>query len=317
MNKFIDLILFSLALLLVSCSGNEKEIQYKRHLSANKAYEVEVPSDFVMKTSMDSWMDFAQDKTNSLLFIKALKPTESLYGFAEDYHNNSADKFDYTIYEETDTSVFYRVTKGVSMFSSYCLFMSKRLDDTDYVIYLTSPTISKEVLEETIRHIQKSLVAHSKEIEVIDESKSKKGKTEKFSLRSTNFYSIEYPKEWKVMTNINEMTDAYIGSENDMLGLTIIFFDTDYSLDEIKQESHSGLQEMGGKIVSCNETSINGQPCYKTVCENEMGGRELKTIDYIFKKGETMYSVKFGSDRKEINNNSELIERIINTFHIK
>ena len=144
-----------------------------------------------------------------------------------------------------------------------------------------------------------------------------KGKTDKFSLRNTNFYSIEYPKEWKVMTNINEMTDAYIGSENDMLGLTIIFFDTDYSLDEIKQESHSGLQEMGGKIVSCNETSINGQPCYKTVCENEMSGRELKTIDYIFKKGEKMYSVKFGSDRKEMNNNSELIERIINTFHIK
>lgn len=316
MNKFSPLIIISLALFMVSCSGNKKEIQYKRHLSENKAYEVEVPSDYVMKTSMDSWMDFVQDKTNSLLFIKALKPDESLYGFAEDYHKNSADKFDYTIYEETDTSVFYRVTKGVSMFSSYCLYMSKRLDDTDYVIYLTSPTKSKEVLEETIRHIQRSLVAHSNETE-IDESKSKKGKTDKFSLRNTNFYSIEYPKEWKVMTNINEMTDAYIGSENEMLGLTIIFFDTDYSLDEIKQESHSGLQEMGGKIVSCNKTSINGQPCYMTVCENEMSGRELITIDYIFKKGETMYSVKFGSDRKEMNNNSELIERIINTFHIK
>lgn len=317
MNKFITLIIFSVALVFVSCSGNKKDIQYKRHLSYNKAYEVEVPSDFVMKTSMDSWMDFVQEKTNSILFITALKPNESFHGFAEDYHEKSRAKFDYTVYQETDSSIFYRVTKGVSMFSSYCLFMKKKLDGIDYVVYLTSPSMSKEVLEETIHHIQRSLVAHSDETEHQDKSKSERVKTDKFSLRNTNFYSIEYPKEWKVITNINEMTDAYIGSENELLGLTIVFFDTDYSLDEIKEESHLGLKEMGGNIVSCNKTSINGQPCYRTVFENEMGDRKLKTIDYLFKKGEMMYSVKFGSDRKEMNNNSELIDRIINTFHIK
>ena len=194
--------------------------------------------------------------------------------------------------------------------------MSKQISGNDYIISL-STTMPKTDAEEIIHHIYESLVPHSNEMEVIDGKDAPKGKTGNFSTRSTNYYSIEYPREWKVLTNVDQMTDAYIGASNDLLGFTIVFFDTDYSLAEINEESNSQMRQLDAKFSENKKTTINGQPCYKSVFEYEMAGRKMKNISYVFKKGDTMYSVKFGSDPKEVNDNIALIEKIIKTFQIK
>ena len=40
------------------------------------------------------------------------------------------------------------------------------------------------------------------------------------------------------MENINEMTDAYIGSQQEDFGLTIVRFETDHSLSKVHTETN-------------------------------------------------------------------------------
>lgn len=282
-------------------------------MSHNKAYEVEVPAYFTQIKSGDNLMAFSHERDYTILLIDVFKDGENLYSYAETSVDKTSDKFSYTSYEQSDSSYFFSSNGAIKY---YHLFMSKQISGNDYIISL-STTMPKTDAEEIIHHIYESLVPHSNEMEVIDGKDAPKGKTGNFSTRSTNYYSIEYPREWKVLTNVDQMTDAYIGASNDLLGFTIVFFDTDYSLAEINEESNSQMRQLDAKFSENKKTTINGQPCYKSVFEYEMAGRKMKNISYVFKKGDTMYSVKFGSDPKEVNDNIALIEKIIKTFQIK
>lgn len=315
MKYSITFALIIVAICSVSCNDGNNNIQYKKHMSHNKAYEVEIPTNLSQHSSIANLMTFSNEKDFTILMIDALKDGESLHDFAEKSINNGSDKLHYSSYEQTDSSYFFSATTGMA--TSYNLYMSKKLNDIEYVIFFTTPVMGKSKAEGVIHHVRQSLTAHSNEMEVIDGKDAKKGKSDNFVSRSTNYYSIEYPKEWKVLTNVDQMTDAYIGAANDLLGFTIVFFDTDYSLAEINEESNSNMRELNAKFSTNKKITINGQPCYKSVYEYDMAGKHLKNISYVFKKGETMYSVKFGSDPKEIDNNLGLIDKIINTFHIK
>lgn len=314
MKNLIRISILILAMLAISCNnGQQSKIQYKKHMSHNKAYEVEVPAYFTQIKSGDYLMGFSYKKDYTILLIDVFKEDENLYSYAETTIGKRSDKFTYTSYEQSDSSYFFSSTGAIKY---YQLFMSKKIDGKEYIIAF-STIMEKRKAEEIIHHIHKSLVPHSNKMELIEGKNDEKGKSENFSMRNTNYYSIEYPKEWKILTNVDQMTDAYIGASNDLLGFTIVFFDTDYSLSEINEESNSQMRKLDAKFSENKKITINGQQCFKSVFEYEMAGRKMKNISYVFKKGDTMYSVKFGSDPKEVNNNLALIEKIINTFHIK
>lgn len=319
MKKLLFISMFVLAIIAISCtSGTQTEVQYKKHMSHNKVYEVDIPINYTQETAIGDLLAYTNERHHAFIVIDKLEDGKSLYQYAEEKHeSNSKNKFSYNLFVETDSSCFYKVTRGTAMWSAYYLYMSKKLHGKDYVVYMTSDVLDKDEMVKMINHIYNSLIEHSDKIEVIDGKDAPKGKADNFATRNTNYYSIEYPKEWKVLTNVDQMTDAYIGASNDLLGFTIVFFDTDYSLSEINEESNSQMRKLDAKFSENKKITINGQQCFKSVFEYEMAGRKMKNISYVFKKGDTMYSVKFGSDPKEVNSNLALIEKIINTFHIK
>lgn len=316
MRHRITWVLTTIVVLLYSCNNSqETQIQYKSHMSHNKAYEVEMPIDFTESESIGDLLAFTQEKSHSFIIIQLLKDKESLSHFAE--NNNSGGNFNYSVIQQTDTSRYYKVTRGTTMWCAYQLYMTKKLDEGQYVISVSSDVLSKDKLIEILEHVQRSLSGHSQKMEIVEGQKIDDGfNNDTFVTRNTNYYSIDYPKEWSIVTNPDQMTDVYLGDPEGKIGCTILFFDTNYSLSELNDEGNANMKNIGATIVSSAKININGQPCYKTIFEFSLGDTKVKQVSYLFKKDETMFSVKFGNDRKEIDENIVLIEKIMSTFKI-
>lgn len=291
------------------------EIQYKLYMSHDKIYEVEIPADFDEETSIGSVLIFKQEKSHAYLSIIEMNEDDT---FGQVVENNKREDagFTYSITEQTDTSCFYKITKGTSIWSANELYIMKTIENHNYIIILSSDIIGQSKLVSIIRHIQQSLRPHSLEIElqVGDECLDD---DDEFTVRNTDYYSISYPKAWSVLVNPNQMTDAYIGDSEGKIGCTILFFDTDLSIAEINAEANTNMKEVGAVVTSEKKTVVNGMPCYRAVYEFSLGDMEVKQISYMFKSGNTMYSVKFGNNREEINSNLPMIEKIISSFIIK
>ena len=315
MSHKITLLLTTIVVFFYSCN-NEKEIQYKSHMSHNKAYEVEIPIDFIESESIGDLLCFIQEESHSYIIIQSLKNGESLSHFAE--NNNGGDNFSYSLIQQTDTSRYYKVTRGTTMWCAYQLYMTKKADGNQYVISVSSDVLSKDRLIAIMKHVQSSLSSHSQKTEIIDGQKDDDGNNNNaFVTRNTNYYTIDYPKEWSIVTNPDQKIDVYLGDPEGKIGCTILFFDTDYSLYELNEEGNANMKNVGATIVSNKKVSINGQPCYKTIFEYSLGDMDVKQVSYLFKKDDTMFSVKFGNNRKEVDKNMALIETIISTFKIK
>ena len=204
------------------------------------------------------------------------------------------------------------------MWCAYQLYMTKKIKDNQYVISISSDVLGKDRLVAIIEHIQKSLTGLSQKTEIIEGNKNMDNvNNSTFSTRNTNYYSIDYPKEWSIVTNPDQMTDVYLGDPKGKIGCTILFFDVDYSLSELNEEGNENMRNAGAKITSNERINVNGCQCYKTILEYSLGDTKVKQISYLFKKDETMFSVKFGNDKTEIDKNIALIEKIIATFKIK
>ncbi len=315
MKRRITLLLTTFVAFLCSCN-NESVIQYKQHMSHNKAYEVEIPNDFSMSESIGDLLAFSQEKSHSFIIIQSLKNGESFSHFAE--NNNTGGNFNYSLVHQTDSSRYYKVTRGTTMWCAYQLYMTKKIKDNQYVISVSSDILGKDRLVAIIEHIQKTLSGLSQKTEIIEGNQDvDDGNNNIFTTRNTNYYSIDYPKGWSIVTNPDQMTDVYLGDPEGKIGCTILFFDVDYSLSELNEEGNENMRNAGAKITSNEKISVNGRQCYKTIFEFSLGDTKVKQISYLFKKDETMFSVKFGNDKKEIDENIVLIEKIISTFKIK
>lgn len=315
MRHSITLLLTTIVAFLYSCN-NESVINYKLHMSHNKAYEVEIPSDFTESESIGDLLAFSQEKSHSFIIIKSLKDGESFLHFTE--NNNTGRNFNYSLVHQTDSSRYYKVTRGTTMWSAHQLYMTKQIEDNQYVISISSDVLGKDKLITIMEHIQRSLTGLSQKTEIIKGNKDEDDdRNNTFTTRNTNYYSIDYPKEWSAVTNPDQMTDVYLGDPEGKIGCTILFFDVDYSLSELNEEGNANMRNAGAKITSNQKISINGLPCYKTIFEFSLGDTKVKQISYLFKKDETMFSVKFGNDKKEIDENNALIEKIMSSFKIK
>lgn len=88
------------------------------------------------------------------------------------------------------------------MWCAYQLYMTKKLNEKHYVISISSDVLGKDNLITITEHVQRLLSAHSQKIEIIEGKKDKDGgNNNAFVTRNTIYYSIDYPKEWSIVTN--------------------------------------------------------------------------------------------------------------------
>lgn len=305
--------LLSLSILCTSC-GKQKAVDYKVYTSQDKTYTVQIPTDFSLEyNDISGYMTFKRQSSNSSEFaVIKIEPTNN--GFEEfEQTLNTNPNFLYLIYKNTRNTRFAECSKG--MWSAVELAMLKELNNKKYIITL-SAEVSRNSSEQIIEHIYNTMNA-GEPSEISEEKTENNTKNNNFKTYSNPFLSISYPKDWKSVANPDEMSDVYLGASDESLGFTIVRFETDASLSEIVAEAKSSSEQSGMDIVSCKDITINGAKCNQMVNEFTFQGMNIKTIAYIFKKGNTMYSVKFGTQKKYVDANSNLIKKIMNTFKIK
>ncbi len=335
MKNLTYIILMCLAVVFFSCENQHQiNIDYNNHVSSDKSYEVDIPVGFTKKSSNGSNMAYYQEKTHTLIIIKALKNDEGLRSFAQRNQNdNGYNKFSYSLFEQSDSSCFYRVTNGTNMWSAYDCYMSKQVRGTEYVVHVSSDILKKDYILALIQHIQTSLKSHSSDttaprkplpskkdnttVSKKNNTVSKETKTDSYKTRNTKYYSIKYPNDWKMLTNFDNMSDVYIGSPDGKIGFIVLYFDTDLTLSDIVAEGNSNFKAAGAKILSSKKITVNGQSGYKTIYDYWMDNYHVKNVSYTFKKNGKVFNVKFGNAAKEVDVNADLIEDIIHTFKMK
>ena len=291
-NKFlIGLVVFSL--LFFSCT-QKKDITYTKYSSVDNTYSVEIPSDAIKGKCIADYMNFVNNNTDLIISIQYFNE-ENL----DDYINNNDitnKTFSYTLFQSSDTTSFYKITRGNNMWSAYELYMLKRLEGKNYLIKVSSDILGQSEIIEITKHIYSSIKQTKKGTnETVDVTTKNTQVVPLEKTYTTKFYSIKYPKQWLVQKPLDEMTEVYIGSQTDNFGFTVVRFETDYSLSEINAEGNETLRQTGFRILENKQGEIKGEKCYKTVQEISIQNQKVKHISYTFKKDNMLYNIKFGS----------------------
>ena len=291
-NKFlIGLVVFSL--LFFSCT-QKKDITYTKYSSVDNTYSVEIPSDPIKGKCIADYMNFVNNNTDLIISIQYFNE-ENL----DDYINNNDitnKTFSYTLFQSSDTTSFYKITRGNNMWSAYELYMLKRLEGKNYLIKVSSDILGQSEIIEITKHIYSSIKQTKKGTnETVDVTTKNTQVVPLEKTYTTKFYSIKYPKQWLVQKPLDEMTEVYIGSQTDNFGFTVVRFETDYSLSEINAEGNENLRQTGFRILENKQGEIKGEKCYKTVQEISIQNQKVKHISYTFKKDNMLYNIKFGS----------------------
>lgn len=301
------------SLLFFSC-GQKKEISYNKVSSVDKTYSVEVPSYAVQGKCIADLMSF--ENTNSHLIITIQHIDE---GSLAEYIRNkdvTINSFSYNLFQSSDTTYFYKITRGNNMWSAYDLYMLKRLEGKNYLIKVSSDVLGQSEMINMINHIYSSLKlknAGDEEAAVVASEDVETSLLEK--TYSTQFYSIKYPKQWQIQEHLDEMTEVYIGYQPDNFGFTIVRFETEYSLSEVNAEGNDNVRQAGFRILEEKQMKVDGAKCFRTIQEITIQGQKVKHISYTFKKGDMLYNVKFGSVTTKAQ--ETLASDIIDSFYFK
>ena len=141
---------------------------------------------------------------------------------------------------------------------------------------------------------------------------------------SSHLYSIQYPDNWIVTENLNEMTDVHIGSTEENIGLTILHFITEQSLEQIQKSSDNNMVEAGFNVVEKQELKINGAKVLETtyfkinadfdIINDDIEKNSITFMSYLIKKDGILYNIKFGNCYKE--EHEKFARHMITTFRI-
>lgn len=309
MKYFIGLVL---SIVIFTSCGREKKITYSTYFSVDNSYSVEVPSDATQEKCILDLMSF--ENTNSHLTITVQQIDEGSIGEYIRKEHTINNSFSYNLFLSSDTTSFYKVTRGNNMWSAYDLYMLKCLDGKNYLLNVSSDVLSQSEIIEIIKHIYISMKLYGMEKgadNAIEEAKV-------VSLEktySTKFYSVKYPKGWNVIEPFDEMTEAYIGHQPENFGFTIVRFKTDYTLSEVNAEGNENLRQAGFRILEEKQMTVDRLKCHRAVIEIPFQGQKVKQISYTFKKGDTLYNVKFGSVTTKKQDN--IATKIIDSFRFK
>lgn len=296
-----------MALGIVLClSCQKKETKYKEYTSPDKSYVVSIPEQIPANKCLADFMSFVKED-NSIIIQRV--PVDKLNDDVTKINENSG-KFSFTQIEVSDTSILYQSSKGLLTIYNY--YLLKKLPIANYMICVCSLSESKSEIKEMGSRIYTSLKPL---IPKDTETKKQNALVKADKSYTTIYYSIKYPKEWKVLENINEMTDAYIGSQQEDFGLTIVRFETDHSLSKVHAETNESIRQAGFRILSDKQITMAGRKCYETLQEGTLQGKRFKHLSYIFKKGDMLYSIKFGNLSND--KRKALADEIIASFRIK
>lgn len=306
---FIGLLL---SIVIFTSCGQKEKITYSIYSSVDNTYSVEIPSDATQGRCILDLMSF--ENTNSHLTITIQHINE---GSIEEYIRNkhtTDNTFSYNLFQSSDTTSFYKITRGNNMWSAYDLYMLKCLDGKNYLLNVSSDILSQSEIIEIIKHIYTSMKLNGmgegadaaiEEAEVVSLEKT----------YSTKFYSVKYPKGWNVIEHLDEMTEVYIGHQPENFGFTIVRFKTDCTLSEVNAEGNENLRQAGFKILNEKQMTVDGMKCYRAVQEISSQGQKVKHISYTFKKDDILYNIKFGSVTTKKQDN--IATEIINSFRFK
>ena len=328
MKNLIHLLSVCFAIVFLSCENQHTPaINYKQYISQNEKYEIDIPTDFMEKYSEGDKMAFHNENAHAFIDVRPLGSNESLWSFSRESQRGLEDNnFSHSLFEQSDSTCFYKVTRGANAWTAYELYMSKQIEGKKFVVKVSSDVLSKDYMLTLVKHIQASLKSHNSDTIVAENHPQKRKNTvvaannepEPFKTRQTKYYSIKYPQDWKMLTNYNEFIDVYIGSPDGQIGFTVLFVETDESLYNVVKEGNIELEKAGfNRIISNNKTTVNGQECYKTLIDVSMDNTHWKHVSYTFKKGNMIYNVKFGGLFDVIGANTNLINQIISTFQMK
>lgn len=291
----------------MSSCGQKQETTYKAYTSPNGSYSVEVPSYAVKSRSAADFMSFENNEYHLTISIRNAGNDR----ISEDIEKrHTADNnFTYTPLQSSDSTSFYKITKGNNMWSAYDLYMLKQIEGNRYIIHVSSDIIEKNELIDIAKYVHSSMKQYNK--------------TEKYTtaetplplLYSNKYYSIKYPKGWKKIEHLDEMTEVYIGSETNNFGFTIVRFETNYNLSEINKDGNENIKQAGFKIAEDKVITLCGQKCYRAIHEVRVQEQKVKHISYTFKKGDMLYNIKFGS--VTTNAQEELASEIMKSFRLK
>lgn len=308
---FIGLVISSM--MFVSC-GQKKEVTYSIYSSVDNTYSVEVPSNVTQRICVSDLMSF--ENANSHLIITIHHINE---GSIEEYICNkdvTNNTFSYDLFQSSDTTSFYKITRGNNMWSAYDLYMLKCLDGKNYLFKVSSDVLGLSEMIEMIKHIYTSMKLNGMEKDA--DATAATEETGTVSLEktySTRFYSVKYPKGWKITEHLDEMTEVYIGYQPENFGFTIVRFATDYTLSEVNAEGNENVRQAGFRILEEKQMTVDRMKCYKAVQEISIQGQKVKHISYTFKKGDMLYNIKFGSVTTKAQ--ETLAAEIIDSFRFK
>ena len=307
-------ITFAVSIVLFFSCGQRKELTYKSHTSTDNVYTVEIPSGATQGRCNTNVMSFENKNSNLIIVIQRISENS-----IDDYIRNkdiTNNTFNYNLFQSSDTTSFYKITRGNNMWSAYDLYMLKRMDGSNYLIKVSSDVLGQSEMIDMIKHIYLSM--RLKDAGEEDAAVVASEDVETFPLEktySTQFYSIEYPKHWQVQEHLDEMTEVYIGYQPDNFGFTIVRFETDYSLAEVNAEGNENVRQAGFRILEEKQMKVDGVKCYRAIQAITIQGQTVKHFSYTFKKGDMLYNVKFGSVTTKAQ--ETLASDIIDSFHFK
>ena len=308
MKKIYYIGLIASIFTFISC-GEAKKVVYSTYSSQNGSYTVEIPTNVKLTYNLNDFMGFIDETSQLIISIQNIGK-ENLNEFIRN-NNITNNTFTYNLIQSSDTTCFYKITRGNNMWSAYDLYMLKRINDENYIIKASSDKMGRSEIEGVIKHIYSSM-----KNEKAEECPTENQTNPLCKSYSTKNYSIKHPEDWIVIENLDEVTEVYIGSPTGELGFSIVRFETEYTLEEVNNEGRNNLKETGLYTISKDEIiSIDGVKCYKAIHKITIQEQKATHISYTFKKNNTLYNIKFGSVNTPIN--EPLVDNIINSFCFK
>lgn len=276
-----------------SCQQSQQPIKFELAVSNDSSYAVEVPSYVTKYKCIGDYMSFTNDKYHMTITIGELIGQN----FVE-YTSQQWDRTKYTCttVNQTDTTLSYKITSrnnSTSIWSAYNYYAMKDIQGKTYIISVYSDALGEQRMQEIITKMQQSLHSFNPKEDVCSQPQSSSDSEAALSAKYQNLYlSIKYPNSWSVTRNVDEITEAYIGTQD--FGFSIVHFESDYTLSDIVQEHNANAKRAGMTIENVSTMTIDGAQSYRIVITFEHDKHTYKQVSYLLKRGDRVFNLRFG-----------------------
>jgi hypothetical protein len=178
----------------------------------------------------------------------------------------------------------------------------KDIQGKTYIISVYSDALGEQRMQEIITKMQQSLHSFNSKEDVWSQPQSSSDSEVALSAKYQNLYlSIKYPNSWSVTRNVDEITEAYIGTQD--FGFSIVHFESDYTLSDIVQEHNANAKRAGMTVENVSTMTIDGAQSYRIVITFEHDKHTYKQVAYILKRGDRVYNLRFGDVQTQAHEN--------------